>query len=72
MIALSGYCFYLEIFEIKFCGLNKDTKNKISERGILEMIDHININIDEEEDDIHYENINDKANEIEEDNEVYN
>ena len=34
MIALICYLFYLEIFEIKFCGLNKDTKENISKRGI--------------------------------------
>ena len=72
IIALSGYCFYLEIFEIKFCGLNRDTKNKISERGILERINDKKINIDEEEDDIRDENTYDEENKIKEDNEVYN
>ena len=34
MVALFGYLFYLEIFEIKCCGLNKDTKENITLRAI--------------------------------------
>ena len=28
--------FYLEIFEFNFCGLNKNTKRNIAERGLSE------------------------------------
>ena len=36
--ALLGYSVYLEIIELKFCGLNKDLKRKIIERGERETI----------------------------------
>ena len=36
IFALIGYLFYLEIFEINICGLNKNTKNNITIRGITE------------------------------------
>jgi hypothetical protein len=36
IVALIGYLFYLEIFEINICGLNKNTKNNITIRGITE------------------------------------
>ena len=37
IIALIGYCFYVEIFECKCCGLNRDTKSKIFERAITDI-----------------------------------
>ena len=65
IIALIGYCFYLEIFEIKCFGLNKDYKIRISERGILEKInDDKTSNFEEEEEDLieddDFENENDE------------
>ena len=36
--ALLGYSVYLEIIELRFCGLNKDLKRKIIERGERETI----------------------------------
>ena len=50
-VALFGYFFYLEIFEIKICGLNRDTKNRISLRGMLETIDNNKIISDDDEED---------------------
>ena len=50
-IALFGYFFYLEIFEIKICGLNQYTKNRISLRGFLETIDNDKILNDNDDDD---------------------
>ena len=34
VLALLGYSIYLEIIELRFCGLNEDLKEKIQERGI--------------------------------------
>lgn len=48
MLAIVGYLFYLEIFEIKFCGLNKNTKENISLRGINDT--NIDILLDEDND----------------------
>ena len=50
-VALFGYFFYLEIFEIKICGLNQYTKNRISLRGFLETIDNDKILNDNDDDD---------------------
>ena len=36
ILALFGYFIYLEIIDIKCCNLNKNYKNKIIERGILD------------------------------------
>jgi hypothetical protein len=33
-LALLGYSIYLEIIELRFCGLDEDLKEKIKERGI--------------------------------------
>ena len=32
-----GFCIYLELIELKFCGFDKDTKNNITLRGLLEI-----------------------------------
>ena len=37
-LALLGYSIYLEIIELRFCGLDKDLKKKIKERGIRDTI----------------------------------
>ena len=50
-MAIIGYLFYLEIFEIKFCGLNKNTKNKIYFRSINEVLDNDKIIVDDDEED---------------------
>ena len=50
-VALFGYLFYLEIFAIKICGLNRDTKNRIYLRGRLETIDNNKIISDDDEED---------------------
>ena len=50
-VALFGYLFYLEIFAIKICGLNRDAKNRISLGGMLETIDNNKIISDDEDED---------------------
>ena len=52
IIALLGYSVYLEIIELRFCGLDKDLKRKIIERGERETIHKsIENNIDENNND---------------------
>ena len=71
IVALFGYLFYLEIFEIKCCGLNRDTKENITLRGIIDTNNNILLD-DESEDsisqrdtfDINTENENLKENEM--------
>ena len=58
-----GYLFYLEIFEINICGLNRDTKNRISYRGILEVIDNNKTFADEDDDEIELSKYNDNNDE---------
>ena len=36
-LALVGYSIYLEIIELRFCGLDNDLKKKIKERGIKDI-----------------------------------
>ena len=62
-VALFGYLFYLEIFEINICGLNRDTKNRISYRGILEVIDNNKTFADEDDDEIELSKYNDNNDE---------
>ena len=49
LVTLFGYLFYLEIWELKICGLNRETKNKIYLRSILENLSDNEIEDDEEE-----------------------
>ena len=49
LVTLFGYLFYLEILELKICGLNRETKNKIYLRSILENLSDNEIEDDEEE-----------------------
>ena len=71
IVALFGYLFYLEIFEIKCCGLNRDTKENITLRGIIDTNNNILLD-DESEDslsqrdtfDINIENESLKENEM--------
>ena len=49
LVTLFGYLFYLEILELKICGLNRETKNKIYLRSILENLSDNEIDDDEEE-----------------------
>ena len=60
---LSGifYLVYLEMFELKFCGLDKNLKRKIQERGDLE----ISVNLIDGNVEINDEIINDEDNENE-------
>ena len=60
MVALFGYLFYLEIFEIKCCGLNKDTRENITLRGINET--NNNILLDDEADDSIFQKENNDIN----------
>ena len=40
--------FYLEIFELNFCGLNKNTRRNIEERELRETLQIGSININED------------------------
>ena len=56
IIALLGYSVYLEIIELRFCGLDKDLKRKIIERGERETIHKsIENNIDENNNDFDFD-----------------
>ncbi len=37
IVTFIGFCIYLELIELKFCGFDKDTKNNITLRGLLEI-----------------------------------
>jgi hypothetical protein len=50
MLALIGYLFYLEVFEIKCCGLNKNTKDNIILRGINDINSNILNDMDNDDD----------------------
>ena len=50
IIALIGYCFYVEIFELKCCGLNRDTKNQIFGRALIDVSKEDICIINEDED----------------------
>ena len=58
ILALIGYTIYLEIIELKFCGLDKDLKKNIIERSIRETLNkNIDKNLvdnfsDDEDDDV--------------------
>ena len=58
LISLFGYLFYLEIFEIKCCGLNKDTKDNITKRGIIDTNSNILLDGDNEIGSINNDNYN--------------
>ena len=58
LISLFGYLFYLEIFEIKCCGLNKDTKDNITKRGIKDTNSNILLDGDNEIESINNDNYN--------------
>ena len=66
MLALLGYLFYLEVFEIKCCGLNKNTKDNIIQRGIKDINSDILYNIDNDDDDEPIYNQNNDINMIDE------
>ena len=51
IIALFGYMFYLEIFEINCCGFNFDTRTSINRRSKLESKANNDIEEEEEDDD---------------------
>ena len=51
LIAFVGYLIYLEIIELRFCGLNKNIRKEISERAILDLISPDGINMEEEEEE---------------------
>lgn len=55
VVLIIGYLLYLEIFELKCFGLNKNTKKKITERGLRENI-LIDINLIDEDDEDHSQN----------------
>ena len=37
--AFIGYLIYVEIIELRFCGLDRNLRKAISERGILDLMD---------------------------------
>ena len=39
LITLIGFCIYLELIELKFCGFDKDTKNNITNRSLSELLE---------------------------------
>ena len=56
ILSLFGYLIYLEIIELRFCGLDKDLKKNITERSIKESLVQeidfdINQGIDDDKDD---------------------
>ena len=60
--AIFGYAIYLEIIELRFCGLDKDLRRKIIERGERESVHnkllHYNNNSDENNDNENNDNEN--------------
>ena len=58
-----GFIIYLEIIELRFCGLNRNTRKNIALRGESEFIQRISSNTVNDED--YYEEENDKDKEIE-------
>jgi hypothetical protein len=65
IVALIGYLFYLEIFEINICGLNKNTKNNITIRGINDSISGVLFDESNDDDSLYnpHNNINSNKNE---------
>ena len=61
LISLFGYIFYLEIFEIKCCGLNKETKDNIAKRGIKDTNSNILLDGDNEIESINNDNYNENC-----------
>ena len=66
IIAIVGYLFYLEIFEIKCWGLNKNTKERITLRGISEAKNDILLDEDNDIDTFYNERNNNIITEKEE------
>ena len=62
LIAIIGYCFYLEIFIINCWGLNEDTRSSITKRGLIDCADN------EEEDDSSDDNSDKDNNNIKDSN----
>jgi hypothetical protein len=60
IIALFGYMFYLEIFEINCCGFSFDTKTNIDRRSRLESKANNDIEEDDEEENDIFDNDNKK------------
>ena len=64
IIALFGYMFYLEIFEIYCCGFNFDTRTSIDKRSILEIKAINELEEEEDEEDDLFDNDNQKEYQI--------
>ena len=58
-LALFGYSIYLEIIELKFCGLDKETKVEISKRASLDSTCGLLNEIDSNDLDYHLDDIDD-------------
>ena len=56
IISLFIYFFYLEIFQLKCCNMNYNTRKRISERSIMDSNLIVNNDDDEEDDDDDDEN----------------
>ena len=74
VLAIVGYLFYLEILELKCCGLNKNTKENISLRGMSDTANDILLDEDNSIDtsSIECNNINTEKEENKEKTEMVN